>query len=235
MLTLTDKQPFARGGNRLCYVHPENSKLCVKVRRPDFTLEDRRRKKGFPKNLRPLSAFDDNLEEYREMQFLEQHFGDRAFQHISRCYGFVDTDMGKGLVSELIRNPDGRIAVTLKQYLWDHGLTDQVRQVIEAFIDFWTFELIPSRDLLLHNIVVEMDSDAPRRLVVIDGLGATGLLPFQWHPRFFRARRVNSKIKNFRERIDEFLTHQGAEKFPGPHGLLLHDGSGSDPDFKGNP
>ncbi|MEE4252626.1 MAG: hypothetical protein V2I50_01140, partial [Desulfuromusa sp.] len=61
MIQLQTIEPFARGGNRLCFVHPEDSRLCIKVRRPDFTLEDRRRKKGFPKNLRPLSSFDDNL------------------------------------------------------------------------------------------------------------------------------------------------------------------------------
>ena len=57
-LVLTDHNPFAQGGNRLCFVHPEDSLRCIKVRRPDFTLEDRRREKGFPKNLKPLSSFE---------------------------------------------------------------------------------------------------------------------------------------------------------------------------------
>jgi len=223
-LQLKKLEPFARGGNRLCYIHPDDPNLCVKVRRPDFTLEDRRRKKGFPKNLRPLSSFDDNLEEFRELEKLQQHYGERAFAHISRCYGFVDTDMGKGLVSELIRNVDGRVAITLKQYLWDQGMSAEIERVIASFISFWTAELIPSRDLLLHNIVVQVGGEGPVRLVVIDGLGAPGALPFQRMPRGYRARRVGRRIDNFRERIKAILQQRGAGDFPGYHGLLFHDG-----------
>jgi hypothetical protein len=194
------------------------------VRRPDFTLEDRRRKKGFPKNLRPLSSFNDNLEEFREMEKLKQHYDERAFSHISRCYGFVETDMGMGLVSELIRNADGRVSITLKQYLWDHGLTGEIEIVIENLIAFWVAELIPSRDLLLHNIVVQMDGEGPARLVVIDGLGARGILPFQLMPGGYRVRRVERRIDNFRERIENILQQRGSGEFPGYHGLLFHDG-----------
>src|SRR5690606_29292096 len=103
-LQLASMQPFARGGHRLCFVHPDNPALCVKVRRPDFSLADRRRKKGFPKNLRPLSSFDDNAEEFRVMTDLERAFGEPLYKHVSRCHGFAATDMGPGLVSELIRN-----------------------------------------------------------------------------------------------------------------------------------
>ncbi len=114
MLLLKDLKPFAQGGNRLCFVHPENPELCIKVRRPDFTLADRRRKKGFPKNLRPLKSFDDNREEFLVMNKLERFSGLEVFDHISRCFGFVDTDMGKGLVSELIRDENRSISETLK-------------------------------------------------------------------------------------------------------------------------
>lgn len=224
MIQLQEIEPFARGGNRLCFVHPEDSSLCIKVRRPDFTLEDRRRKKGFPKNLRPLSSFDDNLEEFREMEKLSRYCGERAFRHISRCHGFIDTDLGKGLISELVRNFDGRIAITLKQYLWENGLTDQVMSVIEDFIVSWIAELIPSRDLLLHNIVVQLAGNGAVRLVVIDGLGAAGIIPFQLMPRWYRTRRVVKKIDNFRQRIEDILQQRGSSAFPGSHGLLFHDG-----------
>jgi hypothetical protein len=224
MIQLQQIKPFAQGGNRLCFVHPEDASLCIKVRRPDFTLEARRRKKGFPKNLRPLSSFDDNLEEFREMEKLSRYYGERAFRHISRCYGFIDTDLGKGLISELVRNFDGRIAITLKQCLWENGLTDQVMSAIDDFIVFWIAELIPSRDLLLHNIVVQLAENGAVRLVVIDGLGAAGIIPFQLMPRWYRARRVVKKIDNFRKRIEDILQQRGSGAFPGCHGLLFHDG-----------
>ena len=136
-LVLTGQEPFARGGNRLCFVHPEDDLRCIKVRRPDFTLEDRRREKGFPKNLKPLASFDDNREEYLVMKQLRRTYGEPIFRHISRCFGFVDTDLGKGLVSELIRDHDGAISQTLKKYLWDHGLTEACQVAINDLCRFW--------------------------------------------------------------------------------------------------
>lgn len=225
ILQLKNLEPFARGGNRLCYVHPEDPGRCVKVRRPDFTLEDRRRKKGFPKNLRPLSTFDDNLEESKVMALLERHYGLVVFNHISRCYGFADTDMGRGLVSELIRDDDGRISQTLKKYIWDNGLTTEINAKITELTDFWTKQRVPSRDLLLHNVVVQKDKvNQIRRLVVIDGLGSAGLLPLHVLPVFLQQKKISSKISNMRERIEVLLDQRGAENFPGYHGLLLHDG-----------
>ncbi len=225
ILELTREKPFARGGNRLCFIHPEDPGCCVKVRRPDFTLEDRRRKKGFPKNLRPLSAFDDNLEEHGVMKSLERYYGDTVFRHISRCYGFVETDLGKGLMSELIRNGDGRIAATLKKYLWDYGLGPEIEQKIKELTDFWIHERVPSRDLLLHNIVVQQDDKgAILRLVVIDGLGSAGLLPLRFFPGFLQDRKIAGKVGNMQERIQQLLSQRGEGAFPGCHGRLLHDG-----------
>ena len=225
MLQLRKTEPFAKGGNRLCYVHPDKPDCCVKVRRPDFPLEERRRKKGFPKNLRPLSSFDDNLEEFKVMTGLGRHYGNCVFRHISRCFGFADTDMGKGLVSELIRDGDGRVSQTLKKYIWDFGMTSVVEQKINELTDFWRELRIPSRDLLLHNIVVQCGEEGRiLRLVVIDGLGSSGVLPLRVLPVFFQDRRITSKIVNMEKRIQRLLNERGERSFPGPHGLLLHDG-----------
>ncbi|MGO1234243.1 MAG: YrbL family protein [Marinobacter sp.] len=222
---LSAQEPFAQGGNRLCFVHPEDDQRCIKVRRPDFTLEDRRRKKGFPKNLKPLSSFDDNREEYLVMQQLMRTYGERVFQHISRCFGFVETDLGKGLVSELIRDYDGAISQTLKKYLWDHGLTDDANRAINDLCKFWEQETVPSRDLLLHNIVVQQRQEGEiSRLVVIDGLGSAGLIPFHWLPTFKQKRKVGRKTTNLHERVKELLSQRGQDNFPGYHGLLLHNG-----------
>ncbi|MFE8072888.1 YrbL family protein [Marinobacteraceae bacterium S3BR75-40.1] len=235
-LQLAQLEPFARGGNRLCFVHPDDAGRCVKVRRPDFTLEDRRRKKGFPKNLKPLSSFDDNLEESRVMTGLEKRYGERIFRHVSRCYGFVDTDFGKGLVSELIRDGNGAISQTLKKYLWDHGLTEECQAAVQALGDFWQSQAVPSRDLLLHNIVVQRNNDGTiERLVVIDGLGSSGLIPAGWLPHSLQQRKSARKVANLHERIDILLGQRGQDTFPGFHGLLLHDDHPDHHNEKGGP
>lgn len=226
MLLLKALSPFASGGNRLCYIHPRFHDRCVKVRRPDFSLEDRRRKKGFPKNLRPLSAFDDSLEEFNVMRVLDRMFGSELYQHVSRCFGFEETDMGQGLVSELICDDNQRISQTLKKLIWDEGVTPEIERAVQAFAAFWVNNGVPSRDLLLHNIVAQRtEAGAIRRLVVIDGLGSASFIPMQWQPKFMRVAAARRKLANMRERMQALAAQRGSENFPGFHGLLLHDGN----------
>lgn len=222
---LRDQRPFAQGGNRLCFVHPQHSDRCIKVRRPDFTLEDLRRKKGFPKNLRPLSWFDDNLEEQRVMADIARRMGNDAFELLSRCFGFEDTDMGRGLTSELIRNGDGRISLTLKQTLWDEGFHKELREAIAHFGSRWIALGIPSRDLLVHNLLVQRDEKGRiMRIVVIDGLGSAGALSDHWLSRGMQRKRAAKKITNLNERIQTLLSARAHGEFPGFHGRLMHDG-----------
>lgn len=227
-ISLASEKPFARGGNRLCYVHPGDRSRCIKVRRPDFTLADCRRKKGFPKSLKPLSSFDDNLEESRVMAALQKRYGEQVWRHISRCYGFIETDMGRGLVSELIRDDSGAVSQTLKKVIWDEGMTEECRQAVQALADFWLDNLVPSRHLLLHNIVVQRDTRGQiYRLVVIDGLGSAGLFPMHAFPATLQRKKVKKKIAIMHGRIDTLLGQRHQADFPGYHGLLLHDGVSS--------
>lgn len=224
-LKVSDLQPFARGGNRLCFIHPNDSGRCVKVRRPDFTLEDLRRKKGFPKNLRPLSSFDDNAEEFRVMNALHKRIGEPMYRYVSRCFGFENTDMGKGLVSELIRDASGSVSHTLKQYVWDEGFTPDCQRAVDEFIAGWNLLGIPSRDLLVHNIVVQRLLDGTiNRLVVIDGLGSSSIIPDVFFPKSYFIKKACRKSENLRVRIQNLLVAREKGEFPGTHGLLIHEG-----------
>ncbi len=219
-LSLKTKQAFAQGGNRLCFEYPGDPSRCIKVRRPDFTLEDLRRKKGFPKTLLPLSAFDDNQEEFEVITGLEKRQGDAVFEVISRCYGFEESDLGSGLVLELVRDADGRISQSLKAHIWFEGYNDDCRTAVELFCRRWLELQIPSRDLLLHNILVQKGVDGKiQRLVVIDGLGSPNIIPFNWLPSSIRRAKVERKVANLHQRIDDLLAKKERGAFPGNHGM----------------
>ena len=229
MIVLHDVKPFAAGGNRWCYVDPSDVDRCIKVRRPDFSIEERRRSKGFPKNLKPLSSFDDNLDEFRVMRSLERHYDDGIFAHISRCFGFVETDMGKGLSSELIRDSSGDISVSLKQYLWEKEYSNECRAAVDELCRHWLRYRVPSRDLILHNLVVQCEQDDAgevkiKRLVVIDGVGNAGIIPGHRMPDFMQLQKAKRKVANIHERIDELLSDKARGKGPGMHGFLFHNG-----------
>jgi len=220
-LYLKELTPFAQGGNRQCFVHPDNPNRCIKVRRPDFTLEDCRRKKGFPKNLKPLSSFDDNLEEFKVITNLHKMIGGDLFGHIYQCFGFVETDLGAGLETELVLDDDGRISLSLKQYIWEYGYSDACKKAVADLIGFWEHNLIPSRDILTHNVLVQQGAHQDiKRLVVIDGLGSASAIPFQIFPTFVKKRAVSNKVERFKYRIDEFVAKCESGKAPSKVGML---------------
>lgn len=222
-LVLTGHKPFAQGGNRLCFVHPEAPDRCIKVRRPDFSLEDLRRSKGFPKNLRPLKSFDDNLEEWHVINTIAGRVGARAFEHIYRCFGFVETDLGPGLECELIRDASGLISLSLKQYLWENGCPESCQRALADLKAFWLRYRIPSRRLLTHNIVAQQSSGGEvQRLVVIDGLGGANLLPWHWHPGPLQERRIRTRLRYLDEKIQEALDKRAHNIAPSSVGMLKH-------------
>ncbi|MCG8313041.1 MAG: PhoP regulatory network YrbL family protein [Pseudomonadales bacterium] len=228
-LVLTNTAPFAQGGNRLCFVHPNNPNRVIKVRRPDLPLEQKRARKGFPKRYLPLSNFDDNAEENRVMQTLDRLFGPKLYALVSKSFGFIETDMGAGLMSELIRDDSSKISHTLKQYIWENGVDRQCQAALNQFANSWLKLAVPSRDLLLHNIVVQKNADAQiERLVVIDGIGSPNIIPSHWLPYSMRKKKAQKKLDNLAERIQVLLNQRGEDKFPGYHGLLIHEGEAID-------
>ena len=210
---------FTRGGNRLCFVDPRNENQCIKVLRPDRTPEIRRREKAFPKNRRSLASFDENLEEFQVWRSIEEKIGEPAFKHISRCFGFVQTNLGRGLVMELIRDDDGRVAKTLKQYMWEGGYTPTLQRAVEEFGRFWVELGMPSKKLLLHNMLARKIK-AEFQIYVIDGLGWTSLIPFSKYFSKLAQRQARKKIDELSITIAELLTKKQSGGNFGYHGWL---------------
>jgi hypothetical protein len=212
---------FTRGGNRLCFFHPANPDICIKIIRPDRTPSIRKQQKKFPKNLRPLSSFNENLLELQEMRRIVLLIGDAAFDVVPRCHGMVKTDLGAGLCSEMIRDDDGKVSISLKQYLWQSGITEGLQQAITRFSQQWIQLGMPSRDLLLHNIVVQLSDHADvKRLVVIDGLGWSGLSRLCYFIKPLARYRARKKIQRLKQAVRQLLDTQKNKGNWGYHGWL---------------
>lgn len=211
---------FSGGGNRLCFVHPQDPRRCIKVLRPERSPAQRRRSRGFPKNLKPLSAFDENAQEIQVYRRIARHIGGAAYMHIPRFFGVMETNFGPGVCSELIRDDDGGISITLKQYLWMHGRTAEIESVLERFRAGWQALGMPSRHLLLHNILVECREQQPHRLVVIDGLGWPGLVSTAyWIPPLARMKAAK-RLRNLDASITALLQKKANGEDYGYHGWL---------------
>ncbi|WP_344807212.1 YrbL family protein [Allohahella marinimesophila] len=212
---------FAQGGNRLCFIHPDDPVKCVKTLRKDRLPELKQKEKGLKGRLRKRSSFDDNQQEYSTFLRIADLYGPSALKFIPRCYGMVATNHGPGLVTDLIRDFDGAISMTLKQYVWIHGDTPRVKNCIAAFQQSWESIGLPSRNLLLHNIVVQLSApDVICRLVVIDGLGWADVLPFGWWSRTLARAKAARKAERLNEAIEALLDIRRTNGEWGYHGWM---------------
>jgi len=216
----TTKDAFASGGNRLCFVDPTHSGRCVKVLREDRSPSIKRSKKKFPFNLRPQKYFDDNWQEWLVYQRIDQCVGEAAYELIPRCSGLVDTNLGRGLVTDMIKDDDGLISISLKQYLWTIGLSYQLSLILERFVEKWVAYGMPSRNLLLHNIVVKKKDGVPNKLIVIDGLGWPDMLPLgYWFPSIAK-RKAARKVARLMSAINETIDIKIPSNDWGYHGWI---------------
>lgn len=204
---MLDKTPFSEGGRRQCYFHPEFGDRCIKVRRPDRPLEYLRERRSFPKNKMPLSSFDDSLEEFRTMKKMDAKYGEPLYAHVSRCFGFEKTDMGEGLVCELVKDHTGEVSLTLRQFIEQSGYTEECKKIVEEFSEFWRKNVIPYRgNFRLENLVVQQGENGSLiRLVAIDDIGHASSVPLPLIPKFYRQRKSNKKVDILHQRIDALV------------------------------
>lgn len=159
--------PFAEGQNRLCFIHPDNPHLCIKIVKKD-SIARLRSRRGFIKNLRSNIHFDDNLNEYHaHQQPIITNGGEHIYEHISRCYGWQETDIGIGLVSDYYADKNGDTAATLESYLHTHGFTDEIKAKLDDIANYLRETGLMTRNIIPHNIVIAADEN----LKIVDGLG----------------------------------------------------------------
>ena len=111
MICLGEKDLLADGGRRLIYVNPEdNNKLIKIVKQKD--LDRKRRSLSFFKkwrNDKSISGFNAYKVYNRKSK--------EIFKFVPRLFGYIETNFGKGFMTEFIKNYDGLATMSLQDYL----------------------------------------------------------------------------------------------------------------------
>jgi hypothetical protein len=144
--------------------------------------------------------FDDNKRELKSFHELEKK-GEGVWSHFPRCYGIQPTSRGDGIVTDLIRDADGTISKTVRQYVKVFGKTPELLTALESFYDLFRDYLIVTRDILDHNLVVQVGAK-DLTIYMIDGFGSSEVIPFSRWFRLLAQKKVNRKIKRFIVRYD---------------------------------
>jgi hypothetical protein len=212
-IRLSDREPFAVGGFRACYVHPENRARCLKVVLPGKGAADRRREDSFIAHFRPDWHYDENLHEARFLELLEKQLGCDATAHFILSHGFTETDLGAALETDLVRDPDDVVSITAKEYIVQNGFDDAAHSALEQLHRFLLRRRVLVRDPFVHNILFQKQADASLRAVIVDGLGNAEFIPFsEWIPALAR-RKINRKFaKTMRSATRAAEAHSGERR-----------------------
>lgn len=207
VLALKNLEPFGIGGRRMCYVHPHEPGKCVKVLRTDARRTVRHKKHIIPANWR--REYNNNTHEMRILEALERRIGPTMAAHLPRSYGLVPTDLGPGLVLDLIRDAEGGISRSIRELITvGHDITT-FRDSFDEFGRFLSNNLVLTRNLLDHNLVIRMDGETPGAMYLIDGFGDPAWIPFsRWFPALGKAK-VQKRLEEAWRRFEKFAAIGG--------------------------
>jgi len=171
MIELKKSTPFGKGLHRECYQHPSDDNLCIKVVVNGNDKETKR--------------------EQAYYRFLEKRLNN--WSGLPKFHGNVDTDMGSGAVFDLIRNYDGQVSKTLESYLKDEPVLIQYAQLISnALKVLKNYQLdhnILSMSLKPKNMLFQQINETDSRILIIDNLGNSDLIPFCSYISFFGSKK----------------------------------------------
>jgi hypothetical protein len=172
-ILLTDKDLLAKGGERACYIYPSDN---TKVIKTIFA-------QGLHNNQNEL--------EYTYMQYLERKGVDLS--HITKCFGFVDTNIGKGLVYDRVIDFDNTPSKSFRYYVANKLLSqDTQEQLVEELRIYLNKNLILFVDTSLTNLFCQQYEKDKFRLIIIDGLGAKRTGVKFW---LYRNSKIYTKYK----------------------------------------
>ncbi|MGD8419698.1 MAG: YrbL family protein, partial [Gammaproteobacteria bacterium] len=180
MLTITRK-PIGMGKERMCFVHPEDPRLAIKIPIGDVDTQTRR-----------------ELRFYRQLE----KRGVVEEKHIPGFHGVCETNRGRGIVVDLVRNHDGEISRPLNWYLAQgFPIEEFVPYLEELKQSFLKNLIIFNHDMTIGNILIQKTAAARFRMVAIDGLG--DVVAFDWPNSisFLVRRKIRRRWERFMERV----------------------------------
>jgi hypothetical protein len=166
MIRLKDAEIIAAGHTRDVYRHPDDASLLIKVIRASAIAT--RYGRGSP------------WYKFKVREQIAVHaIGEPHPRFLQKIVGFVETDMGMGLVVEAVRAADGSSAPTVAA-LAAEGALDEVRlAALDRFLDEMVNSPVIVADLNPFNVVYGRGADGVDHFVLIDGIGHKNLIPLE--------------------------------------------------------
>lgn len=187
-LILKEKDFLSKGGERNCYIHPEDENKVIKI-------VHRNEKHN-----------EQNKLEYKYYEFLKKR--DKPLEHLTKCFGFVDTNFGLGLIYERVKDYNNKPSKSFKVYLEEKLFTkaEENRLVDELKEYLFKYDIL-FIDVDLSNVFCKEISKDRYKLIIIDGLGARRL-NWRFYTYLYSKAFTRYKIKKqWKKFYDNFKKH----------------------------
>jgi len=182
MIKLDKQYLIASGTNRACYIHPTDEQKCIKITISGNHKETNR--------------------EANYYKYLQKK--DVSWDMLAKFYGFVETDIGKGEVVELIRNYDLDISKSLDHYFRKIKSQQDINFFLNLLVKLKKYlykEKIYIKDLNAVNIVYQKYNQTDGRLVIIDGLAHSNYIPFARSIDSITTKKIDKSWNHFMYKI----------------------------------
>lgn len=194
-MRLTNNDLLAEGGRRFVYINPEDNTKLLKIVKQEV-IDRKLKKLKFYKKFRFRKVVDENTEDYNAYKVYNKKSKD-IFNFIPKLYGYIDTNLGKGLVTEYICNYDGTAAMSLKNYIQLNGIDKEIWKALKLLYKQLLDNCLVTRELKDFNVVVQIKSDNSKRLYIVDGFGNQELIPLSNYVKCIARRKIRKHFKIF--------------------------------------
>lgn len=174
-LILTDELFLGKGNHKEVYIHPADKNLCVKIL---FATPD--------------EDFD------REMRY-RRALGKRAdsMTLLTKYFGEVDTNRGRGYIFENVIDFDGRESRTILSHIENPNSVDELISILLEFKRDFISQKFVAAGMDPDNFMVQRLSPNERRIKIIDNIGTSARVPLLYYSDFLMARRATKYWKRF--------------------------------------
>lgn len=200
VLELNGASPLAEGGRRLVFADPRDPAALVKVMRPDYFQRASRLHRFLAERLLVNHLYAGYLRELGEQLALSVKTG-RHPSYLQRILGFVDTDLGVGMVVERLSGRRATMAPSLAQVIERNGMDARLRERVRDFCELLRDEEVVLSNFSPRNIVCAADGEN-ERMVLVDGYGEKVFIPINRLSRIAVRRTALRQFRRFRKHIE---------------------------------
>lgn len=188
MLVLNDKLYIAKGAERKAFLHPEDSSKLIKVEYHNH-----------------IGRNQNDLDIYYYAYLKSKNV---SYKHIPNCYGKVDTNMGRGVIFDIVIDYNNMLSKTFENIIIQKIISkDEQIKLLKELQIYLKSNFILFGDVVLSNILCQEYSPNRYRLIIVDGLGARRFgfkLWFHTHSKLFTKYRVMKQWKKLVKNYDFF-------------------------------